>query len=186
LKRICTERKFGIGVDSKDGLLRQGAEGYQLTWMDAKVEGWVVTPRRGKAVEINGLWYNALCLMEKWAREEQGDSAAEPYASHAKRAKNPSTSGFWYAAGKSSVRRDRRRSGRRSLPAAQSAARVFAPIRAGRAALEGALLNRARTPADAGRLAFTRPGASRLLRQNTLAICARAKRAYHREPSGRG
>src|SRR5207244_8453172 len=45
--------RFNIGVDPKDGLLRQGAEGYQLTWMDAKVGDWVVTPRRGKAVEIN-------------------------------------------------------------------------------------------------------------------------------------
>jgi predicted glycogen debranching enzyme len=52
--------RFGIGVDPRDGLLRQGAEGYQLTWMDAKVDDWVVTPRRGKAVEINALWYNAL------------------------------------------------------------------------------------------------------------------------------
>ena len=57
--------RFGIGVDA-DGLLRQGAEGYQLTWMDAKVDGWVVTPRRGKAVEINALWYNALRLMSSW------------------------------------------------------------------------------------------------------------------------
>ena len=56
---------FGIGVDPQDGLLRQGAEGYQLTWMDAKVGDWVVTPRRGKAVEINALWYNALRLMEQ-------------------------------------------------------------------------------------------------------------------------
>ena len=46
-------------MDPADGLLRQGAEGYQLTWMDAKVGDWVVTPRRGKAVEINALWYNA-------------------------------------------------------------------------------------------------------------------------------
>jgi predicted glycogen debranching enzyme len=57
---------FGIGVDPADGLLRQGAAGYQLTWMDAKVEGWVVTPRRGKAVEINALWYNALRLSVDW------------------------------------------------------------------------------------------------------------------------
>ena len=57
---------FGIGVDPKDGLLRQGQEGYQLTWMDAKVGDWVVTPRRGKAVEINALWYNALCLLAQW------------------------------------------------------------------------------------------------------------------------
>src|SRR5258707_12435987 len=62
--------RFGIGVDPADGLLRQGQEGYQLTWMDAKVDGWVVTPRRGKAVEINALWYNALRLLEGWTREE--------------------------------------------------------------------------------------------------------------------
>jgi predicted glycogen debranching enzyme len=66
--------RFGIGVDPADGLLRQGAEGYQLTWMDAKVGDWVVTPRRGKAVEINALWYNALCLLRGWLAEEgQGD-----------------------------------------------------------------------------------------------------------------
>jgi predicted glycogen debranching enzyme len=59
---------FGIGVDSKDGLLKAGAEGYQLTWMDAKVEDWVVTPRRGKPVEIQALWFNALRLMAEWAQ----------------------------------------------------------------------------------------------------------------------
>jgi predicted glycogen debranching enzyme len=64
--------EFGIGVDPADGLLRQGAEGYQLTWMDAKVDGWVVTPRRGKAVEINALWYNALCVTAGWL-ETVGD-----------------------------------------------------------------------------------------------------------------
>src|SRR5207248_9471938 len=58
--------RFGIHVDPKDGLLAQGAEGYQLTWMDAKVDDWVVTPRRGKAVEINALWYNALRLLSDW------------------------------------------------------------------------------------------------------------------------
>lgn len=66
--------RFGIGVDPHDGLLRQGAEGYQLTWMDAKVGDWVVTPRRGKAVEINALWYNALRLLENWLQEEGEDS----------------------------------------------------------------------------------------------------------------
>ena len=44
--------------------------------MDAKVDDWVVTPRRGKAVEINALWYNALRLLEGWVREEQDDDAA--------------------------------------------------------------------------------------------------------------
>src|SRR5262249_41310960 len=67
--------RFGIGVDPSDGLLRQGAPGYQLTWMDAKVGDWVVTPRRGKAVEINALWYNALCLLRDWLRQERGDPA---------------------------------------------------------------------------------------------------------------
>lgn len=66
--------RFGISVDPHDGLLRQGAEGYQLTWMDAKVGDWVVTPRRGKAVEINALWYNALRLLERWLEEEDEDA----------------------------------------------------------------------------------------------------------------
>lgn len=57
---------FGIGIDSNDKLFKQGAEGFQLTWMDAKVGDWVVTPRRGKCVELNALWYNALKLMEEW------------------------------------------------------------------------------------------------------------------------
>jgi predicted glycogen debranching enzyme len=64
--------RFGIGVDPTDGLLRQGAPGLQLTWMDAKVGDWVVTPRRGKAVEINALWYNALRVVESWL-ERAGD-----------------------------------------------------------------------------------------------------------------
>jgi predicted N-acyltransferase len=67
--------RFGIHVDPKDGLLVQGAEGYQLTWMDAKCDGWVVTPRRGKAVEINALWYNALRLLQGWTRAA-GDEAS--------------------------------------------------------------------------------------------------------------
>src|SRR5437667_5705661 len=75
--------RFGIGVDPRDGLLRQGAEGYQLTWMDAKVGDWVVTPRRGKAVEINALWYNALRLLEGWVRREQSEEAARPFAAQA-------------------------------------------------------------------------------------------------------
>jgi len=74
---------FGIRVDPEDGLLCQGEEGYQLTWMDAKVEGWVVTPRRGKAVEINALWYNALRLMEGWAKDGEGEGDAESFGRRA-------------------------------------------------------------------------------------------------------
>ena len=77
---------FGIGVDASDGLLRQGAPGYQLTWMDAKVDSWVVTPRRGKAVEINALWYNALRLLEGWLREEGDERAAQSLNKNAQRA----------------------------------------------------------------------------------------------------
>ena len=55
--------RFGIHVDPEDGLLSQGEDGYALTWMDAKCGDWVVTPRRGKAVEINALWYNALVVL---------------------------------------------------------------------------------------------------------------------------
>lgn len=51
---------FGIGMDPEDGLIRAGGPGLQLTWMDAKVGDWVVTPRWGKPVEISALWYNAL------------------------------------------------------------------------------------------------------------------------------
>ncbi|MBA2244746.1 MAG: glycogen debranching enzyme N-terminal domain-containing protein [Gemmatimonadetes bacterium] len=91
--------RFGIGVDPRDGLLRQGAEGYQLTWMDAKVDGWVVTPRRGKAVEINALWYNALRLLEGWVREEIGEGEAASLAEQAERARDSFNRRFWYAEG---------------------------------------------------------------------------------------
>ncbi|MGV3663152.1 MAG: amylo-alpha-1,6-glucosidase [Prosthecobacter sp.] len=87
--------RFGIGVDHSDGLLRQGAEGYQLTWMDAKVDGWVVTPRRGKAVEINALWYNALCLLEDWLRAEGKEEEARKYGDHAERARDAFNLRFW-------------------------------------------------------------------------------------------
>ena len=55
--------RYNIHVDD-DGLLFSGEPGVQLTWMDAKVGDWVVTPRTGKAVEIQALWYNALRVME--------------------------------------------------------------------------------------------------------------------------
>jgi predicted glycogen debranching enzyme len=93
--------RFGIGIDDNDGLLRQGQQGYQLTWMDAKVDDWVVTPRRGKAVEINALWYNALRLLSNWLRdlgrpEETGDVDPEARAERVHRAFNDR---FWYAEG---------------------------------------------------------------------------------------
>ncbi len=86
---------FGIGVDPEDRLLKQGQEGYQLTWMDAKVDGWVVTPRRGKAVEINALWYNALRLLAGWTRAEHGDAPAKRYDDEADRVHRSFNQRFW-------------------------------------------------------------------------------------------
>jgi predicted glycogen debranching enzyme len=91
--------RFGIAVDQEDGLLRQGAEGYQLTWMDAKVDDWVVTPRRGKAVEINALWYNALRLLEGWIRQERSEEEAQTMAKYALRARESFNRRFWYEEG---------------------------------------------------------------------------------------
>jgi predicted glycogen debranching enzyme len=91
--------RFGISVDPEDSLLHQGQEGFQLTWMDAKVQDWVVTPRRGKAVEINALWYNALCLLAQWTGKLRGDREAELWLDHAKRTRESFNRRFWYEGG---------------------------------------------------------------------------------------
>ncbi len=79
--------RYGIKVDAS-GLLSSGEPGVQLTWMDAKVGDWVVTPRRGKPVEIQALWYNALCIMEDLARKF-GDEPGQ------KRYRNMATVASW-------------------------------------------------------------------------------------------
>ena len=86
---------FGIGVDPEDGLLRQGAEGYQLTWMDAKVDDWVVTPRRGKAVEINALWYNAVRLLAGWLRDRDEIDTSDALDLYAAQVRASFNSRFW-------------------------------------------------------------------------------------------
>ncbi len=65
--------RYGIGVDPSDGLLRAGEPEVQLTWMDAKIGDWVVTPRTGKPVEINALWYSALRTLEAWAASRKAN-----------------------------------------------------------------------------------------------------------------
>jgi predicted glycogen debranching enzyme len=90
---------FGIGMDTSDALLRQGEPGYALTWMDAKVGDWVVTPRRGKAVEINALWYNALRLLEQWLREEGDDHQAGNMGETAARVRDSFNRRFWFERG---------------------------------------------------------------------------------------
>lgn len=78
--------RYGIKVD-KDGLLLAGEPGTQLTWMDAKVGDWVVTPRQGKAVEINALWYNALCIMSDFSIQLNDQNTANLYKKMAENAK---------------------------------------------------------------------------------------------------
>ena len=70
--------EYGIHVDPADGLLAAGVPGAQLTWMDARVGDWVVTPRHGKPVEINALWYNALRILADLHRRLAADDKAMP------------------------------------------------------------------------------------------------------------
>jgi predicted glycogen debranching enzyme len=91
--------RFGIRVDPRDGLLTQGEAGYQLTWMDAKVGDLVVTPRRGKAVEINALWYNALKLLEGFCQTVGGADAGARFGELARRTRESFQRRFWYEAG---------------------------------------------------------------------------------------
>jgi len=86
--------RYNIHMD-KDGLLESGEPGVQLTWMDAKVGDWVVTPRQGKPVEIQALWYNALRVMEQLA-EKFGDKAnRKQYKAMAERARKSFNELFW-------------------------------------------------------------------------------------------
>ena len=84
--------RYNIHVDEADGLLYAGESGVQLTWMDAKVGDWVVTPRIGKPVEVNALWYNALKTMGQLA--PIAAESAEPYQKMAAMVRK-SFSKFW-------------------------------------------------------------------------------------------
>jgi predicted glycogen debranching enzyme len=88
---------YGIGVDPDDGLLRAGAPGMQLTWMDAKVGDWVVTPRHGKPVEVNALWYCVLTYMEAWAVRLSTD--ATQYGQLRSQVQQNFAARFWYEEG---------------------------------------------------------------------------------------
>jgi predicted glycogen debranching enzyme len=93
--------KYGIKVDSSDGLLAAGESGVQLTWMDAKVGDWVVTPRTGKPVEIQALWYNALMITAEIAEKAGKDGtrwkniASQAHASFAAKFVNPLTGALY-------------------------------------------------------------------------------------------
>lgn len=91
--------RYNIRMDPADGLLHAGEAGVQLTWMDAKIDEWVVTPRIGKPVEINALWYNALritaALGEMLGEVEQ---SAE-WSALADRVLSSFNARFWYSGG---------------------------------------------------------------------------------------
>jgi predicted glycogen debranching enzyme len=90
--------RYNIHVD-KDGLLYGGDPAVQLTWMDAKVDDWVVTPRIGKPVEINALWIHALRIMARFAQQLGHEHEAVDYATRAEQAATSFARRFWYAEG---------------------------------------------------------------------------------------
>ncbi|MCC6295011.1 MAG: glycogen debranching enzyme family protein [Bryobacterales bacterium] len=89
--------RHGIRADA-DGLLCCGEPGVQLTWMDAKVGDWVVTPRRGKPVEIQALWHNALCVLRDLAAAFKEPERARAMDELAVRARASFQPLFWNAA----------------------------------------------------------------------------------------
>ena len=88
--------RYGIKVDD-DGLLRAGSPGAQLTWMDAKIGDWVVTPRHGKPVEIQALWYNALCVLADLRKRAGSLAESASLFARAKQVKERFVEVFWNA-----------------------------------------------------------------------------------------
>ncbi|MFM9904015.1 MAG: amylo-alpha-1,6-glucosidase [Pyrinomonadaceae bacterium] len=86
--------RYQIRVEA-DGLIYAGEDGVQLTWMDAKIGDWVVTPRTGKAVEIQALWYNALCIMADLSARFEKRVHQKRYLSMAAKAKSGFNEAFW-------------------------------------------------------------------------------------------
>ena len=187
VERHLRGTRFGIRVDPSDGLLAQGADGYQLTWMDAKVDDWVVTPRRGKAVEINALWYNALCLLVRLGASSEDDAAAAANYADLCRARPRILQPTLLESGdRLSLRRHRRRVQRR-IPAM---IRLAAPINSSPFRSRIRVLDEARwnavvdaghaAPAHAGRFAIARARRPGLQAE----ICRRPARPRCRLSSG--
>ncbi|HUE80472.1 MAG TPA: amylo-alpha-1,6-glucosidase [Pyrinomonadaceae bacterium] len=86
--------RYNIHVDT-DGLLSSGEPGVQLTWMDAKAGDWVVTPRHGKPVEIQALWYNALRVLEDLAKKFKDAGSRKEFSQGADRARKSFNEQFW-------------------------------------------------------------------------------------------
>ncbi|MBN1562905.1 MAG: glycogen debranching enzyme family protein [Anaerolineae bacterium] len=91
--------RFHIRMDAEDGLLYAGESGLQLSWMDAKIDDWVVTPRVGKPVEINALWINALYITAEIAAYLGHTEDAAQYTAMAQRAHANFSARYWYSGG---------------------------------------------------------------------------------------
>jgi glycogen debranching enzyme len=103
VSRYMRGNDAGISVDVRDGLVQVQSESNVLTWMNARLEGQPITPRYGKAVEINALWYNALSLLLEWSQQlyHQGRLGHLPsvYQELLERCKRSFEQRFWYAEG---------------------------------------------------------------------------------------
>ncbi|MBL7741180.1 MAG: glycogen debranching enzyme family protein [Chitinophagaceae bacterium] len=91
--------RYNIHVDENDGLLFAGEEGQQLTWMDARIGNWVVTPRMGKPVEVQALWYNALRIFSELLNLNGQEGDAIVVNVSAEKVKQNFEEKFWYAEG---------------------------------------------------------------------------------------
>lgn len=91
--------RYNIHMDT-DGLIYAGADGIQLTWMDAKVGDWVVTPRMGKAVEVNALWYNALKIMSFFSQGMKLSGECVRYNTLAQKVSESFNEAFWFHEGR--------------------------------------------------------------------------------------
>ena len=180
--------RFGIGVDPADGLLRQGADGYQLTWMDAKVDDWVVTPRRGQG----GRDQRALVQRAVPARRLDDGSMAAAKGSISPRTCGPRPRvvqpALLVRGGRLSVRRRRRRAWRRFGVPAESGVRHLARSSGARTPGAGqAVMDVVREPAaDAGGPAVAGTRAIRTTRPGTTATCGRVTPPTIRAPYGDG
>jgi predicted glycogen debranching enzyme len=90
--------RYNIHV-TEDGLLYSGEEGQQLTWMDARIGTWVVTPRMGKPVEIQALWYNAICIYSELLKMNKEKDTAKEFANKAEQIKQSFNQLFWFEQG---------------------------------------------------------------------------------------
>ena len=174
--------RFGIRACADDGLLRAGVPGVQLTWMDAKVGDWVVTPRIGKPVEVQALWINALRIAAAWNPRWQ-QPVERALRAFRERFVDPSTQ----ALVRCRRRRSRRRRDRPRDPAEPDfrGRRPAVPVARRRGGARGGRSGRS-AAADAARPAHARAVRSRLPRALRRLAAANAMAPIIRERSGRG